>query len=211
MTLGLLLSSNVYGEHQCIRTLDNGNKIDWRDLEGVKCTNNKHTYNKEHCSCVDDDYILPIEDNNLITDEEIFENATPHVSKDKIKLDKFNSKRNKQFGIIVIFLLILTSILIKFKKKIEYRISKLTKLDKGLFRVWITLSILWFLASLFYLINEWNLLFFHYDGFGIGNTYYHPEHTPFHAFFSILIVCVLPSFLVVLSWLIIKWIRRGFK
>ena len=197
MLLGLLCCSNVYAANICT----GGN---FKGLE-ITCYSGE-IFNQEKCSCHETvELLLPLKflDSKSWMDK--------HEAKEKIKLDKFNSKRNKQFGIIVIFLLILTFILIKFKKKIEYRISKLTKLDKGLFRVWITLSILWFLASLFYSIIEWDLLFFHYAGFSLGNISYYPEHTPFHAFFSILIVCVLPSFLVVLSWLIIKWIRRGFK
>jgi len=188
VVLGLLCCSNVYSANICT----SGN---FKGLE-IIC-NSGEIFNQEKCSC---DGLDPLSSW-----------MSEHEAKEKIKLDKFNSKKNKQFGIIVIILLILISILIKFRKKIDYRISKLTKLDKGLFRAWITLAILWFLASLFYLIIERDLLFFHYNGFSLGNTSYYYEHAPFHAFYYILIFCVLPSFLVVLSWIIIKWIYRGFK
>ena len=190
VVLGLLLSSNVYSGSYWECTTGN-----FKGLT-IFCETGE-VFDTQKCSCTG----VKIDNNSWKKKDE---------AKKKAKLDKFNSKKNKEFGIIFIILLVLIFAFIKFRKKFDSRISKLTKLDKGMFRAWIVLSVLWFFGSLFYLITN-DIFFFHYDGFQQGNTYFGYDNSPFDAFFAISIICVLPPFLIVIIWLIIKWIYKGFK
>ena len=191
VVLGLIWCNISYANHKC----------EFRDIgPSITCEENK-TYNKHTCKC-----------EGFFEQFNTIENTFPNYEEEKkIKLREFNSKLNKQLGFLLIIIPVLIAIIIAFRKKILLRITNLKKIDKGLFRLWSVLSILWFIGSLFYIHINLRIFFFHYDGFSSGNTTYGYEQTPLDALVAILVFCILPPLLLIIIWLIAKWIYKGFK
>ena len=91
-----------------------------------------------------------------------------------------------------------------------FKFFEVGKIDKGLFRIWIVISIIWIIGGLYWLWTKDNFLF-HEAYEKVNNIYYSFAHTPFHAFKYVLFICILPPFLILIAWAAIKWILKGFK
>ena len=191
VVLGLLFNNNVYSKHLC------GDNF-FKGLEGVTCVDSNKIYNEHTCKC---------EYSGLLNK---LDNFKPIDLSNKEEENKFNSKKNNQLLTIFITLFIIICLLISFKEQILSKAPKLKKLDRGLFRLWSVLSSLWFVGSLFFLNNE-RIFSFHYEGQYYLNTMMGYEHTPFHALAYVLVYSAAPPLLLIIIWLILKWIYRGFK
>ena len=91
-----------------------------------------------------------------------------------------------------------------------FKYFEIGKPDKGLFRIWIVISIIWIIGSLYWLWTKDNFIF-HEAYEKVNNITYTFVHTPFHAFAYVLLICFLPPFLILIAWAVIKWISKGCK
>ncbi len=192
VVLGLLLFEDSFAKHLC-------GDSKFKDVsEFVICPDKKQFYNAHTCKC---------ENSGLLNKLDNFE---PIDLSNKEKENKFNSKKNNQLLTIFISLFLIICLLIIFKEKILSKVPKLKKLDKGLFRLWSVLASLWFVGSLF-LLNNARIFSFNYERQINFNTLYVNEHSPFDALAYVLVFSVVPPLLLIIIWLILKWIYRGFK
>ena len=93
--------------------------------------------------------------------------------------------------------------------KILTKIIK-TKNDKGIFRIWVAISILWISFMFIYLVNH-NLFTFHAAGEKVNGIIYSQAYTPLDGLIYIITYCLLPPLVLFGVWMVIKWIIKGFK
>ena len=94
-------------------------------------------------------------------------------------------------------------------KKILSKIIK-TKNDKGIFRLWIAISILWISFMFIYLVNH-DLFTFHAAGEKVNGIFYTQAYTPLDGLIYVITYCFLPPLVLLGVWMAIKWIIKGFK
>tara|TARA_B100001059_G_C17343084_1_gene336871 strand:- start:73 stop:360 length:288 start_codon:yes stop_codon:yes gene_type:complete len=93
--------------------------------------------------------------------------------------------------------------------KILTKIIK-TKNDKGIFRIWITISMLWISFMFIYLVKH-KLFTFYAAGEEVNGFTPLLAHTPLDALINVITNCLLPPLVLLGVWMLIKWIIKGFK
>lgn len=123
----------------------------------------------------------------------------------------FINKVKKQYFVISIVASLLVIISFYFRKKIKIYFKKiysqLSKIEKGLFRIFIVLSIAWIVGSFLYFQHMFSL---NYSGEIQGGIMYTTERAPYDILISALVL-FLPIPITMLIFLIVKWIIKGFK